>query len=251
MADSGKRPATAIDLFCGAGGLTRGLLDAGVNVAAGYDTDAACRFPYEHNNPRVGFCDESVTVLTARKLSRHYPKGHARILVGCAPCQTFSKYTQGIKNYSDPKWTLLRDFGRLVRESRPDIVSMENVPELQRYEIFRDFLSVLDDEGFHFNHDPNSWLVYCPDYGVPQHRRRSRARFRGPGVGRTGWGGRLGRVARMRPRESVSRLIPGSKVLIEVSGPTPVRACACGRRGHQGRARHARLRRRLLGGPYL
>ena len=172
VADSGKRPATAIDLFCGAGGLTRGLLDAGVNVAAGYDTDAACRFPYEHNNPRVGFCDESVTVLTARKLSRHYPKGHARILVGCAPCQTFSKYTQGIKNYSDPKWTLLRDFGRLVRESRPDIVSMENVPELQRYEIFRDFLSVLDDEGFHFNHDPNSWLVYCPDYGVPQHRRR-------------------------------------------------------------------------------
>ena len=172
MASSRGRAATAIDLFCGAGGLTRGLLDAGVNVAAGYDTDVTCRFPFEHNNTAVEFCDESVTALTGRKLSRHYPKGHARILVGCAPCQTFSKYTQGIRNDNDPKWTLLRDFGRLVRELRPDIVSMENVPELQRYKIFRDFLSILNDEGFHFSGDPKSWIVYCPDYGVPQHRRR-------------------------------------------------------------------------------
>src|SRR5438874_5877260 len=41
----------AIDLFCGAGGLTRGLLDAGIHVAAGYDVDRRCRFPYEYNNP--------------------------------------------------------------------------------------------------------------------------------------------------------------------------------------------------------
>jgi len=51
-------------------------------------------------------------------------------------------------------------------------VSMENVPELQRYKIFRDFLSVLVDEGFHFTDDPKKWVVYCPSYGVPQHRRR-------------------------------------------------------------------------------
>ena len=87
--------------------------------------------PMEHNNPGVKFHDESVTKITARDLARQYPKGHARILVGCAPCQTFSKYTQGLKNHSDPKWTLLGDFARLVRELRPDIVSMENVPELE------------------------------------------------------------------------------------------------------------------------
>ena len=165
-------PAAAIDLFCGAGGLTRGLLDAGVQVSAGYDTDQMCRFPYEHNNPGTTFHQRSVTELTGRDLARHYPKGHARILVGCAPCQTFSKYTQGLKNQRDPKWTLLRDFARLVRESKPHIVSMENVAELQRHEIFDDFMSVLADEGFHFTEDPKKWVVYCPDYGVPQHRRR-------------------------------------------------------------------------------
>jgi len=172
MTKSPRTAATAIDLFCGAGGLTRGLLDAGVSVAAGYDNDELCRFPYEHNNPGVTFHDQSITEVTARDLARHYPKGHTRILVGCAPCQTFSKYTQGLKNHRDPKWTLLRDFGRLVRALKPDIVSMENVPELQRYKIFHDFLSILANEGFHFTDDPKKWVVYCPGYGVPQHRRR-------------------------------------------------------------------------------
>jgi DNA (cytosine-5)-methyltransferase 1 len=93
-------------------------------------------------------------------------------LVGCAPCQTFSKYTQGLENDSDPKWTLLRDFGRLIRELKPDIVSMENVPELQRYKIFSDFLSILNEEGFHYTKDGHKQIVHCQDYGVPQHRRR-------------------------------------------------------------------------------
>src|ERR1035437_8625399 len=170
MTQSPQIRATAIDLFCGAGGLTRGLIDAGVKVAAGYDIDSTCRFPYEHNNSNVRFHHESITQLTGRDLACHYPKGHARILVGCAPCQTFSKYTQGLENDSDPKWTLLRDFGRLVRELKPDIVSMENVPELLRYKIFADFLSVLTDEGFYFTKDPKKWVIHCPDYGIPQNR---------------------------------------------------------------------------------
>lgn len=167
-----KIHATAVDLFCGAGGLTRGLLDAGIEVAAGYDIDETCRFPYEHNNPGANFYAKSVAKLTVKNLLSHYPKGHARILVGCAPCQTFSKYTQGLENDDDPKWTLIHDFTRLIREAKPDIVSMENVPDLQRHGIFDDFMSVLVDEGFHFADDPKKWVVYCPDYGIAQHRRR-------------------------------------------------------------------------------
>lgn len=172
MTRPSRIPTTAIDIFCGAGGLTRGLQDVGVNVVAGYDSDASCRFPYEHNNRRATFHLKSVTELTARDLTRHYPKDSIRVLVGCAPCQTFSKYTQGLKNRHDPKWTLLKDFARLIRELKPHIVSMENVPELQRYKVFRDFLSVLKDEGFHFTQDPKKWVVFCQEYGVPQHRRR-------------------------------------------------------------------------------
>lgn len=164
--------ATAVDLFCGAGGLTRGLLDAGIRVAAGYDTDGACEFAYEHNNKDAKFHKESVAELTGDKLAAHYPRGHMRILVGCAPCQTFSKYTQGLDNDDDPKWGLLNEFARLVCELKPDIVSMENVPELQRHDIFDDFLGTLSDGGYHFTEDEKKRVVYCPDYGIAQHRRR-------------------------------------------------------------------------------
>ena len=43
-------PIQVVDLFCGVGGLTRGLLDAGLNVVAGFDIDPTCQFTYEHNN---------------------------------------------------------------------------------------------------------------------------------------------------------------------------------------------------------
>ena len=151
--------ATAVGLFCGAGGLTHGLLDAGVSVAAGYDVDEACRFPYEHNNAGAKFEPTSVAELTAATLTAHYPAGHTRILVGCAPCQTFSKYTQGLDNDDDPKWTLLDEFARLVREVELDIVSMENVPELQRHPIFDRFLSMLSDEGFYFTEEREKQIV--------------------------------------------------------------------------------------------
>lgn len=164
--------ATAVDLFCGAGGLTRGLLDAGISVTAGYDIDRACQYAYEQNNKPAVFKNETVTGLTGAKLAAHFPAGSVRILVGCAPCQTFSKYTQGQDNINDPKWALLHEFRRLVCELAPDIVSMENVPELQRHSIFSDFLSTLTDEGFYFTRDSKKRVVYCPDYGIPQDRRR-------------------------------------------------------------------------------
>ena len=167
-----RKRVVACDIFCGAGGLTRGLLDAGVEVAAGYDIDEACRFPYTHNNSPAKFHNKSVTALKGGLLTKHFPQGSIRILVGCAPCQTFSKYTQGLNNPDDPKWTLLTEFARLVRELAPDIVSMENVPEIQKYPIFDDFLKTLTDEGFHFSQDLEKRVVYCPDYGIPQHRKR-------------------------------------------------------------------------------
>ncbi len=164
--------ATAVDLFCGAGGLTRGLLDGGISVAAGYDIDPACRYPYEHNNRPATFEEKSVTSLKGTDLAKHFPQGHIRILVGCAPCQTFSKYTQGLKNAADSKWTLLAEFARLIRELKPHIVSMENVPQLQDYLIFEKFLQTLRNEGFHFTDDPKKRIVYCPDYGMAQNRHR-------------------------------------------------------------------------------
>ena len=91
--------------------------------------------------------------------------------MGCAPCQPFSKYTQKLKQTSK-KWELLRDFSRIIRETRPHVVSMENVPELVRHAVFLDFLDSLEQEGYFFTRNTESQIVYCPDYGIPQVRRR-------------------------------------------------------------------------------
>lgn len=159
---------TAVDLFCGAGGLTRGLMNAGIRVAAGYDIDTACQYAYEHNNADASFKLKSVTELSAEELGAIYPKGHIRILVGCAPCQPFSKYTQSHVKPNDHKWGLLHEFGRLVHDLKPEIISMENVPDIRRHSVFLSFVSTLENAGYHVSHQD----AYCPDFGVPQQRKR-------------------------------------------------------------------------------
>lgn len=159
---------TAVDLFCGAGGLTRGLLNAGVRVSVGYDIDSACQYAYERNNANTSFKLKSIVDLSAEELSAIYPKGHIRVLVGCAPCQPFSKYTQGLDKQHDHKWGLLNEFARLVHSLRPEIISMENVPEICRHSVFLSFISSLKRAGYHISQQD----AFCPDFGVPQQRRR-------------------------------------------------------------------------------
>jgi DNA (cytosine-5)-methyltransferase 1 len=165
---SKKARVTAVDLFCGAGGLTRGLLNAGVQVVAGYDIDPACRYAYEYNNSKASFNLKSVADLSIKELEAYYPDGHTRILVGCAPCQPFSKYTQGVASQDNDKWGLLNEFARLAQELRPEIISMENVPEVQRHSVFSAFVSILEGAGYHICHQE----AFCPDFGIPQQRKR-------------------------------------------------------------------------------
>lgn len=81
-------PVTAVDLFCGVGGLTHGLQLAGLPVIAGFDIENSCRFAYEHNN-NSRFILRDVTQLTGEELGGYYPNNTIKVLVGCAPCQPF------------------------------------------------------------------------------------------------------------------------------------------------------------------
>jgi DNA (cytosine-5)-methyltransferase 1 len=166
----GRKPRdiVAVDLFCGAGGLTRGLLDAGVQVVAGYDIAEGCRYPYECNNRPAVFKKKSVTNITGEELSSLYRDDCWRVLVGCAPCQPFSRYTQGFNTTSDRKWPLLRHFARLAAALKPHVISMENVSELQRHSVFHEFVNRLKAIGY----ETNFSVVSCPDYGIPQRRSR-------------------------------------------------------------------------------
>ena len=158
---------SVIDLFCGVGGLTHGFVLEGFNVVAGIDSDPSCKYAYEKNNG-ARFIEADVAQLSGDDVSKLYPEGSLKILIGCAPCQPFSNYTNKHKKKNSKQWSLLNDFGRLVEEVQPEIVSMENVPSLGSKEIFKDFLDLLERNNYHV-----TWgNVYCPDYGIPQMRLR-------------------------------------------------------------------------------
>ena len=162
-------PNAAIDLFCGIGGLTKGLSQAGVNVIAGYDIDKSCKYAYESNND-AQFINKDVEDITAEEINGLLQDFEVKMIVGCAPCQPFSRYSLRYRKdgRTDDKWKLLYSFSRIVRECVPDIVSMENVPSLSKEKVFQDFVQQL--RKLHYYVD---WsIVYCPDYGVPQKRRR-------------------------------------------------------------------------------
>lgn len=157
----------AVDLFCGGGGLTCGLRQAGVNVKMGVEIDPLCRYAYEHNNGGAKFLEKSVVELKADEIRNCFEEGHVSLLAGCPPCQTFSSYNQKAK-HQDPRYRLPNEFGRLVRVVMPDMVSLENVPLLTKRPIFANLVKEMKSLGYNVD-----WkIVFCPDYGWPQRRKR-------------------------------------------------------------------------------
>ena len=162
------RQAVAVDLFCGAGGLSYGLQKAGLAIGAGIDVDESCRYPFE-TNIKAPFHALDVGEVSPDFVQSLFPENCVKILAGCAPCQPFSSYTRRSSG-PDEQWQLLRKFGELVRHIEPDVVTMENVPRLERHPVFKEFMDVLDGVGYSYQRDNH--VVPCADYGVPQTRRR-------------------------------------------------------------------------------
>lgn len=156
----------AIDLFCGAGGLTRGLEKVGINVALGVDIDPACEYPYTKNN-NAAFKLKSVNDVCGSELNSLYGDAEIKLLAGCAPCQTFSSYNQKATE-NDKRWWLLVEFLRLVQETKPELITMENVPGLLGRKVFLDFVKTLLALNYYVNYQ----VVNCADYGLAQQRNR-------------------------------------------------------------------------------
>ena len=158
----------AVDLFCGVGGLTFGLMKAGIPVVAGIDLDGSCEYAYTHNN-NCQFIKKIVEDVTGKEVKTLLKGADVKVLVGCAPCQPFSSHRKDKQHRSNHKdWKLLYQFGRLVKEVHPHIVSMENVPELAKEKVFSDFVCTLEAEGYCVSYK----VVNVADYGVPQRRKR-------------------------------------------------------------------------------
>ena len=166
-----KKEIVAVDLFCGVGGLTYGLKKAGIKVVAGVDYDETCKYAFEKNN-KARFIHEDIKKLKGSTISKLYKGADYKVLVGCAPCQTFSTHSTKIRKNKnlkkDERWSLLNEFTRIIKETKPDIVSMENVPLLEKQYVFKKFVKSLEKLDFTVHYK----IINCSKYGIPQNRRR-------------------------------------------------------------------------------
>ena len=166
----------AIDFFCGGGGMTRGLLDAGVDVLCGVDSNPACKTTYEINNNV--YLQKDICEFTPEALLAQFPQIANRddlLLVGCAPCQPFSvlrreEYDEQGNIKPHKSVNLLIEFGRFVENLQPAHILVENVPGLKGkgVDVLNNFKNMLTENGYAYDER----VIYAKDYGVPQNRRR-------------------------------------------------------------------------------
>jgi len=167
----------AVDFFCGAGGVTRGLLDAGIDVICGIDNDSRVRVTYQENNLRengkkVEFIEIDINKLTFKKLSQQLEKEkYDRLLfIGCAPCQAFTKINTIKEKRKKEKNYLIR-FADFIEFFKPDYLLIENVPGItaKKYGgILGKFKNRLRKLNYCFV-DSN---INAKKYGIPQNRNR-------------------------------------------------------------------------------
>ena len=162
------RRVHAVDLFCGIGGLTHGLSLSGIEVKAGFDSDTSCQYAYEENNSESKFVAADVRSIHFCDIAPYYKDADVTVMVGCAPCQPFSAHTRRTKKSQADNYSLVGEFARLIKEGTPDIISMENVPDLAKHEAFEEMIATLDILGYKYKHD----VLSCANYGVPQNRKR-------------------------------------------------------------------------------
>lgn len=174
-----KRPR-AVDLFCGGGGLSLGLEEAGYKVILAVDGDPWAVQTHAHNFAGLALEHDLSRPETVELLTSHLRGLPVDLIAGGPPCQPFSRagrpkirslVDSGRRDEFDGRSELWMVFIRLVELVRPNAVLMENVPDMalgDDLSTVREIISRLEIAGY----DADVRLVDAWRFGVPQHRQR-------------------------------------------------------------------------------
>ncbi len=170
-----KSKYTAIDLFCGAGGLTVGLVKAGFRVLAGVENNPVAAATYRMNNSTSKIYEDDIRKLAPVQIMKELgiKRGELDLLAGCPPCQGFSSHRTRNKalSISDDRNDLVLEFLRFVEEMLPKTVMLENVPALAKDWRTAELKEKLGKLGYHIG-DDFVQIQDAANFGVPQRRRR-------------------------------------------------------------------------------
>lgn len=156
-----------IDLFCGAGGLSKGFEEAGFKIELAIDMweDAIKTYNHNHKND-VAKC------MNIHELTNEYLDNVSKEIVGIIggpPCQGYS--TVGTRDVNDPRNHLYKEYYRVVKQVRPKFFVIENVKgllTLNKGSFKDDIIQHFTELGYNVSYK----LLNASDYGVPQNRNR-------------------------------------------------------------------------------
>jgi DNA (cytosine-5)-methyltransferase 1 len=174
-----SRP-TAIDLFCGAGGLSLGLEQAGFSVVAGADKDDVALETHRANLRGLTWTGDLSDPQPFISFLRGFGLENVDVVAGGPPCQPFSRagaskirslVRDGIREQRDDRVDLWTSFVNVVDAFQPDAVLFENVPDLARWndgEVLLGMLHALREREYNVH----ARILQGFEHGVPQHRAR-------------------------------------------------------------------------------
>ena len=166
---------TAIDLFCGCGGISEGLKRLGFKVLAGIDLEKKYISTFTHNFPESkslivdlrDFSPEKLMEVTGIK------EGELTLLAGGPPCQGFSKNVPRKYRFLDDRNNLLiKIFLDYCEALKPAMILMENVAEMKngfQQSYTEEILERLNYAGY----EVTNIVLNAANYGIPQRRRRA------------------------------------------------------------------------------
>ncbi len=167
-----RRPQV-VDLFCGAGGFSRGFLEAGYEILGGVENAPGPAATYRRNFTDAVVIEEDIRRVSAEDVVREI--GEPDVLIGGPPCEAFTAANAERRRdplarlYDDPRGRLVLHYIRLLGDLRPEVFVMENVPAITegplKKALEKEFARVGYDEVY-FN------VIEALDQGVPSQRRR-------------------------------------------------------------------------------
>jgi len=163
---------TAIDLFCGAGGLSEGFRQAGFHILAGQDYNDAAGATFSANHHEAKFIGGSIQNVTPQALlkSAGLKRGDVDVIIGGPPCQGYS-INNHQRSIDDPRASLFREYLRIVEGIQPRWLVMENVTGILSIaggSIVRQIMKEMTDLGYRVE----MRILKAEEFGIPQERRR-------------------------------------------------------------------------------
>lgn len=164
----GAASFTAVDLFCGAGGLSEGFRQAGFAILAGSDNDPDAMATYAANFPEAQPITGDIRSAAIKEQILDSAR-RASVLIGGPPCQAFSQVRNHTRMIDDPRNALYREFVDVLKQTLPPAFVVENVTGMDQMGVREQIAADLSLDG---EYAVLPQVVDAADFGVPQTRKR-------------------------------------------------------------------------------